>query len=212
MAISHPRLLPLMRFEECTFLLDPGVATARHARGRAGTSSQVRDALWFAKFETARLSVPDSATWQAWVNTQRGGLNLFLAWDVFRSEPLAYPAGVPEILAATWDGEASVTSLATPGEITLGGVPAGYQATAGDRIGLVQSGRYGYFEISASAVADGLGGLSVEVQPLVPEIFTTAAVAVLRRPLVALKLDWQSVSAPALNDPGPVSFSAAQVL
>jgi len=212
MTITHPRGLPLTRFDECSFVLDPGVAVARHGRGLAGTVSQVREPQWAVRFQTPRLSVMDAAKWQSWLNTQRGGLNRFLAWDVFRAEPFAYPAGVPAILAATWDGEATVSSLATAGVIAAAGLPAGYQATQGDRVGLVEGGRYGYFEISADAVANGSGAISLEIEPQVQAIFTSAAIVVLRRPLIMLQLDPASVSAPQTNDPGSISFNAAQVI
>lgn len=212
MAIVHPREMPHIPKVESTFTLDEGTVVSRHDEGRRGTVSQIRDPIWSAHLQTQPLDLGGRAEWQAWKNTLRGGLRSFLAWDVSRYEPRAYPNGVPEIIAGTWNGQGTVTSLATPGQIAASGTPAGFELMTGDRVGLIENGRYGYFDVSADATADGTGAITVEVEPLVSSLFTTAAVIVFRRPRLLMQMINGSFSAPGTAGLVPVSFDAVQVL
>ena len=212
MAITFPRELPFMPNVESTFELDPGTAVARHARGLAGTTSRVREPLWTVRFATEPLTIADKAAWQAWYNSLGGGLKLFLGWDVTRHQPLAYPNGVPTIIAGTWDGTASVTSLATPGQIAVTGAPAAFALRPGDRVGLVESGRYGFFEVAEAATANGSGAMAIPIQPLVQPLFTAAATAVLHRPRCKMMVMAGTFSCPGVGGLAPVSFQASQVL
>ncbi|QKV17859.1 hypothetical protein [Oricola thermophila] len=218
MTLTFPRQILNDRLAECTIDLDPGTEQAVHSRGRRATVSRVREPVWFGTFETPQLMDGDRIAWQSWGKSLRGGLRTFLAWDASRDLPLAYMSDgqMPDDGGSPWDGVATVSSLATPGQIDLTGVPAGYQATAGDRIGLEQEissrDRYGYFEIMEDATADGSGNLSVTVEPLVPSMFTTAAVAKLYRPLCEFRLVKDSFSAPSRVGYPAVSFQGVQVL
>ncbi|MDF1606950.1 hypothetical protein PZ897_02035 [Hoeflea sp. YIM 152468] len=212
MAIPSVRELPFISASQSTFSLDPGTSIARHGKGLAGTVSQIREAVWTMRLETPRLEHPVRNQWQAWHHTLRGGLRFFLAWDISRAEPRAYPNGVPEILAATWNGEGTVASLATPGQIDASGVPAGFQLMIGDRVGLVEGGRYGYFDVAEDATADGSGNISVTVEPLVQDVFTASAAVVFRRPKVKMQIVNGSFESTSTFDLTPVSFDAVQVI
>ena len=218
MTLTFPRPFPLTDFAECTIDLDPGMETSGHARGRRATVAQVREPVWFARFETPGLSSAGTIRWQAWLKSLRGPLRTFTAWDTKRTLPQAYWAAgeMPDDGGSPWDGIAVVTDLATPGEIALSGLPAGYQATAGDRIGLEETvstvDKYGYFELMEDATADGSGEITLTVEPLVPALFSTAAAARLFKPLCAFRLVKGSVSTANSVDLPPVSFQAVQVL
>lgn len=212
MAITYPRELPFTPEIESTLELDPGTAVALHGRGLAGTVSQVREPLWTAAYRTDPIGLDDRIEWQAWYNSLGGGLKLFLGWDVTRRQPRAYPNGVPEILSSSWDGTATVTSLSTPGQIAVSGAPANFALRPGDRVGLIEDGRYGYYEVAEAATASGSGAVSIPVLPFVQEIFSNAATAVLWRPRAKMRLIQGSFICPGTGGFAPVSFRAAQVL
>lgn len=215
MTITYPRTLPDASFSECTFDLNEGTVSARHAKGRASIVTQLNSPMWTAKFTTSEMDFARRETWKAWKSSLRGGVELFLAWDTSMPEPLAYPFGHPATLAATWDGTATVTAL-TATTVALAGLPAGYVATAGDRLGLVQSGRYGYFQILETVTMNGSGAgtvtVSPNVNPATSAIFTTAATAVLRRPLCLFQIDAETWSMPVDAILAQASFQATQVL
>lgn len=218
MTMADPRTIPLPEFVEATIELDHGVVQAAHAGGLQVTSSQIRDEAWFGRFETPRLQPAEMKLWQAWHKTLRGGLKRFVAYDSIRQLPEAYWAAgmMPDHGGSPWDGIATVTSLATPRQIALSGVPVAYQATAGDRIGLEQTissrDHYGYFEVVEDAVANGIGELSLSVEPLVQDAFTTAAIAKLYQPLCLFVIRRGSFQGSTRSDFPAVSFQATQVL
>lgn len=212
MAISYPRELFSYELPKCRFALDHGTSVARHAKGAAGTVSQNREPIWFAEFETQPMFREDRARWIAWLDTLNGGLKYFLAWDASQPQPLAYPDGVPSIISTAWDGTATVTSLSTPGVISVSGISAGHELSAGDKVGLVENGIYGLYRVTEDVTANGSGAVSIPVTPLVQGLFSTSATAVLYRPKAKFQIDQKSVSYDGGVDASPISFSAVQVL
>lgn len=212
MAITFPRELLSYALVDASFVLDRGVITARHHKGLAGTDSQVREPLWVLGFETPPMPLGERKAWSAWLNSITGPGRYFLAWDASLQQPLLYPDGVPSIIATTWDGTATVTGLGTAGAIAVSGVPAGFSLRDGDKVGLVQSGVYGLYEVNETCTASGATTMTVPVQPLVQPMFTTSATAVLYRPKAKFKLDPSSVEIDGSIHHSPVKFRAAQVL
>ena len=195
------------------FVLDPGVEQAVHGGGLAATASRVREPLWSARFDTGPVTQSERIAWLDWSDDLDGGLVPFLAPDTSLGLPQAYwSAGA---MPGGWSGAAVVTGLPTPSQVALSGLPANYQATKGDRIGLVETVggrvRHGYFRITANAAANAGGTMTATVRPFVPSLFTTAARAQLVRPVCALRLARGGFRAPAAIRP-TVSFSAVQVL
>ena len=103
---------PTSEFVDCTFTLVEAVSLARTASGKAVARVEYGDPYFTARFETAPLYRPERAAWLAWDASRRGGMVSFITHDLARSELLAYPAGVPEIIAETWNGEGTVATLA----------------------------------------------------------------------------------------------------
>jgi hypothetical protein len=212
MTISYPRDLLSYEMVTSNFTLDPGTVSSRHAKGAAGTVSQVREPVWFAEFETAPMFREARARWAAWLETLSGGLKHFTAWDASQPQPLAYPDGVPAIISASWDGEATVTSLSTAGVIAVSGAAANFELTDGDKVGLVEDGVYGLYRVIESVTVNGSGVAAIPVTPLVQEMFTTSATAVLYRPKAKFQLDTSSVSIAGGVTASPIAFAGAQVL
>lgn len=211
MAITFPRELPFYRFKECTFATVEGTALNRTANGRAISAVEQYDPWIQASFKTTPLFPAERKVWSAWKSSLRGGMKSFLAYDASRPEPIAYPKGVPEIIATTWDGTGIVTALSARAA-TVSGLPAGYQASAGDHVGFVLSGRYSVHTLTESDVANGSGIISVDFDPyIVQTLFTIGATAVFWRPKARFVLDPESWEESADIDFSPIGFVGLQV-
>ncbi|MAZ83126.1 MAG: hypothetical protein CME90_05895 [Hoeflea sp.] len=210
MSIIYPREMPYDTDTECTFELDPGTVQYPQGNGHPPMVTKIRDSLWSASFATVPLNLVERAEWQAWYNSLHGGLKKFLGWDITRHQPLGYPNGVPAIRDGTWDGTATVEDLGTPGLISVSGVPAGFILLPGDRVGLTEGERFGYFEISTKSVADPDGTMELPVHPWVSSVFSTAATAVLFRPRCRMAIISQSFSCPGVPGLARVSFQAVE--
>lgn len=210
MTITYPRDLPAGDLVECTFVLDDNV-TQSASRGLVINRTQVMDPVWRATIETGLMYREQEAIWSAWKKSLRG-LNGFIAYDRKRMAPFAYPgAKTPGDISSGWSGTATVTSIGLSGALGLSGLPATYQAKVGDRVGLEQSGRYGYFEVIEDSTATA-GALTVTVTPFLQSVFTTAATARLWRPKCKFSLissTWREVGK---AEPTAVSFEAVQIL
>lgn len=209
MAITYPRLFPIFQFEESTFTLDSGIVESRHSKGRVGTLSRVREPLWFARFNTGQIHRLLKTRWQSWF-TSLNGINDCLTYDHSKKELINYPNGVPQIIANTWNGTASVASLATPNQVNLVGLPSGIVFKDGDRLGLTQNNRYGYYQIIEDATSSA-GTVNLTVAPRInTSLFTTSAIAVCYRPLIRLRI--RSFDLSFDSGDSPITIEGVQVL
>lgn len=214
MAITFPRELPSYHMSECWIDLSENVSAVPSGKGNRINLSQINDPLWNGTFLTGILQTDVQAVWSAWRKSLRGGLKTFIAYDVRRKTPYAYPnAKVPADVEAGWDGLAGVTSLGLSGALGLSGLPASYQAKVGDRIGLTQNSNYGYYEVLEDATANLSGAMTVNVTPFLHTgLFTTSAVARLWQPRCQFIIDPSSWSEDGSKEPTPVSFRGYQKL
>ncbi|WP_029620609.1 hypothetical protein [Pseudorhizobium marinum] len=206
--------LPDDEVVECTFTMDEGVASSGYNRGKSFNLSQVADPVWRVSVETAPLDRADRQRWHAWKLSLRGGMNRFRCFDIGQMAPLAYEGvQTPQDIAPGWAGTATVTTLGLSGALTLGGVPASYIATAGDRVELSEGSFTALYEIVAPATATSGGALALSVAPFLhTSIFTTAAVARLWRPRALFIMDHTSWFHQVVANPTPAMFEGYQVL
>ena len=210
MVVTYPRDLHNYRLSTCTFTFNDGVSVSRTASGRAVSAVEHSDPYLGLKVQTPRLQISERHPWEAWKDSLRGGLKSFLAYDISRKEPLAYPNGVPQIVAGTWDGTGTLSDLDAH-LITATGAPTGFKMTAGDHIGLVEGGKYGVFRVTEDATATT--SIAVSVDPFIPStVFTTAATVVFWRPKAEFILLSSTWSNPVNTDFAPISFEAVQKL
>lgn len=206
--------LPALDLIECTFSISEGTASTGFNRGMAFNVTQVADPMWRVMIETGLLDRADRQTWHAWKLSLKGGINRFRAFDMGQMAPLAYEgAQAPAEIASGWAGTAAVTSVGLSGALGLSGVPAGYQASVGDRVELSQGAYTALYEIIAPAVATSGGALALTVAPLLHrDTFTTAAVARLWRPRALFIMDHTSWSHQVVANPTSATFEGYQVL
>lgn len=219
MAITYPRSLPgagNSRMSECWFDIVDNVSIQPSAKGSFVNLSQVNDPVWKGTFLTPILERNVRPVWSAWRKSLRGGLRLFIAYDVRHSRPIAYPAAnAPADISGGWDGTATVVAIA-PGadrqKLSLSALPTTYQFKVGDRIGLEQTSHYGYYEILED-VAAVAGAAIVTVAPFLHDtIFTTGAICRVWRPLCQFILDGTSWTEQGTVENTPISFSGIQRL
>lgn len=213
MTITFPRTLPNnARMTECWFDIIDDVGFAPSGRGTKLNLTQVNDPVWKGTFVTPILERDVRPIWSAWRKTLRGGLKTFIAYDVRNATPFAYPtAKVPTDVGGGWSGLATVTAIGAS-SISLSALPSTYQAKVGDRIGLEQSGFYGYYEIVEDVTASG-GVATVNVVPFIHTgIFTTSAVCRVWRPNCQFMIDPSSYSEMGTVENTPISFAGFQRL
>lgn len=199
------------RLAQSTFSFIEGVSLSRNTGGKVIAAVEYADPHLRASFETPRLTIPERHPWEAWKDSLRGGLNSFLAYDVSRAEPLAYPGGIPEILDASWNGQGIASSLSAH-VITASlqaAAPSDLTMTAGDHIGLIQSGRYWIGTVAETATASS-SSIAVAVNPAVPLNIFSAATVVFWRPRAEFILISSSWSNPVDMGFAPISFEAVQ--
>lgn len=206
--------LPIAETRECTFEIDDGTKSSPFNRGQAFNLTQVTDPVWWARIETPILSAAQRQQWSAWKHSLRGGFNRMRAYDTARRSPLAYPAATaPGQISTGWAGTGSASALGAGGALTVSGLPAGYKASVGDRVGIEQGGRYGYYSILAAATANAGGVISLSVAPFLHlEYFSVGATVRLWRPRALFIMDWSSWSLPERVEDTAASFQAYQVL
>lgn len=211
MTITYPRALPHHRLVDCTFSLVEPVSLSRGQGGRAVAAVEFADPYITATFETPPMSWRERSEWEAWRASLRGGLKSFITYDVSRSELAAYPDGVPEIIAETWNGQGAATTVAGY-QITASGVPNGFKLMPGDLIGL-QAGNplrrwVGFVSEEATA---GASTITVPVEPALPTtIFGIGATVVFYRPHAEFILLSDTWSCSKRDFLAPVSFEAVQ--
>lgn len=212
MAITYPRDLPSYDLAECSFNLDDNVSMSPSARGLVLNRTQTLDPVWRAVITSGLLQTDMRAIWSAWKKSL-GGLRPFVAYDLQHPMPRAYPtATAPGHISAGWNGTADVTALGAGGALSLAGLPSTYKAKAGDRIGIEQAGRYGYYEILEDKTALA-GAVTLTLAPFLhTTVFTTAATARLWRPKCQFVLDWNSWQETTVPEPTPITFQAVQLL
>lgn len=213
--LTFPRpLINNAHMSEAWIDLVDNVAFSASGNGTLLNMSQVNDPVWKGTFVTGILDVPTQAIWSAWRKSLRGGINCFIAYDVRKSVPIAYPNAIASTdILAGWNGTCSVTTLGDSGQLALAGLPANYQFKVGDRVGLEQNTNYGYYEVLEDIQANDTGDATVSTSPFLHTgTFTTDAICRVWRPLCQFMIDQSTWSEQGTRENTPVSFNGLQRL
>ena len=203
-----------------SFIIQRVDFAAPEASGRQG-GVQAGWPLWAVRYELDR-SDPDSADlWQAFFDRLRGRIRRFYAIDPTRRFPKLYRfgfGGLNRAVGGAFDGSAlgwSQTILANgDARITLTGLPAGLEISAGDRIGFrwdaAGAAVAGSFErrtmaravLPATAGAGGVAQIIAE-PPLNTSLVPAGAIAHLDNAAVVMQL------VPEDSELGPIASAGA---
>lgn len=190
MPITFPRAMPAgIGVSRCR--LEPNFVTvAPRTRGAELIEVEIGDAYWSVDLTFARKMPAEVLRLRTWFDSMRAGLGTFLCHDYARPRPLDYLlSGLPATKAGggAFDGSCDVDAV-TAHTITLSGLPDAMQFREGDYVGLVQSSRYGLFQVTVDQAANGSGVVTLDVLPAVNlNVFTADATAQVEKPVAEFK-------------------------
>ena len=213
--VTYPRALPPGRwFQSADFRLSD-LSVANTLQSGAIQVMDLGDPLWSATFKTCVMEAEDRQMWQAWAMSLRRGRK-FLAFDPEKEFPAAYGSavlGLTRAIGGAFDGSAALGAV-TATTVQLLGLPALYQAKAGDMLSFPWNGVRALHQLVEDAAANSSGIMTLSVEPPVrlnPAPAVSATVDLVR-PACVMLLKPGTFSAPASYDPQPVSFEAVQAI
>lgn len=196
MALTFPRAMPSGGVDSQAFRIDRVDRTSPTVQGRSGgiTLGLPR---WRMSLTLANTTADETEEWIAFVDSLRGSQRTFLAHDLSRPYPKAFPSGFDGLSRAgggAFDGSATSWSINTAGDVlTLSGLPANLPLNLRDSVGFRWTtgggARRALVRVVGPATASGAGtitGLSVE--PPLPGLVPGGAVAFLDRPDCVMRL------------------------
>lgn len=193
--------------------LDARVSATETLGGKHFVSQRGRP-KWVAEIEIPLMFRARSQLLSAWWHQQSVGLNTFTMTHPQQTFPVTYKdgfAGIDRAVGGAFDGTATVTALTT-NSISLSGLPADFALNQGDLVGLVESERYGLFEVAADVTGSASGLVTLSVQPFITtSVFTISATANFASPLVEMRVNPGSFDAQRTANAPPATFSARQV-
>lgn len=214
MTISYPRDLLANRIASCRIRPKRRVARAP-LRGGGVQAVELGPAVWEVEYETAPLSRARAAEWEAWLDTLRGGTQLFKARDPRRSYARAYPAGYGALTVSgsPFSGSGTLSAVSSGGAVvTLGALPVSFVLSVGDQLSVAFAGRQHFHRVSEGASANGSGAATVAIEPFLPAGYATGEAVLLVRPWFLASIDEDSVDVSGdVGGATRVSFSASQV-
>jgi len=184
-------------------------------RGGFLQKMEISEPRWQIAISTTNMSNNDLGALRAWWNSLEGGMNDFFIHDTARPIPANYETltGLAVSGGGAFDGTCNVVSYPTAKSISLDGLPDSFALKTGDYIGLEEGNNRSLHHILSDVTASVGGAVVVPVSPYVStNVFTTAAVARLDRPVIKVVPNVDSWSGSPQLFHGSASFSAMQVL
>lgn len=163
--------------------------------------------LWTGSFVSAAMKESDCVDLQAVLNSLKGVIEVFLAWDTRREYPKRYPTG-----AFTDSG--TVKEIGVDGlGLSLENLPAGFVISRGDRFDMIFGGKRYLLEAAESVTADGSGITALfDTNPPPPYGLEVAQDVEFKKPCCKMQVEPGSVS---YNEgeglTGTVSWNGIQV-
>lgn len=201
-------LADLLDIESVEFDVDRYDQVSGQGSGRL-ISAELMPPLWYATVTLNPAYFEDAEVIAAKFRRLSGPLGTFLLYDPRKLYPKNDPTGV--IIGAN---VITIVSIgADNDELTLGGFPAGYILSPGDKMSYTYGGSSrAFLEVSDYATADGAGQITVPVFPHVPLGTTAGIVVTFVKPSARMQLNakgWIPGKSSGLHTTGQ-SFRAIQ--
>lgn len=195
MALTYPlALLDLfdsLKVASSAFMLEHMQQISGAGTGQVITAD-LAPARWTAKFETVPMVHDEAEALMAALDSLGGGLRTFMAAPSTKLFPKNDPDGT--ILGAA---AVTVGSVTDSFNLSLAGLPAGYQLAQGDFVQIDYGSPASHYlgRLVTGATADGLGALGpVQIAPELPAGVLAGDAVVLKKPAAKFKLDAGSVA------------------
>lgn len=128
---------------------------------------EVSAPLWEVSIEIDRMSEESSGRWKVLLLSLRGRTNQLALWDVARPEPRGTMRGAMMLGADVTQG-ATTLPIVAAGEVTK-------TLVQGDWLGIGSGITQQIVMVSADAISDGAGGISVAIEPPLRNAFLSGA-------------------------------------
>lgn len=144
----------------------------------AGYSDEIAPPYWDVRIESSLLTRRTAryADWTSFIDNLRGSKRTALLYDSDLQYPQGYAnfAGLVRHAGGSFDGTAPIDVRTSQYEFDLSTLPDNFVLTRGDYVSFVKTGspsRYFLCRLQADAVANGLGTVTIRVEPKVPALF-----------------------------------------
>ena len=180
MALTFP--LPITQFfnllpiEQISFDCPEQNQESQTGKGER-MSAELAPMLWTAEIKLGPMMMAETAQIDTLLDVLRAAGRMFFAYDPRRRFPLADPTG--SILGAA---APVIASMPNARDLTISGLPAGYQLSAGDYLAFDYGGRRALHRLVSGGVAS-VGGVTpvMEVTPAIrPGAALSAPVGLIR--------------------------------
>lgn len=194
MAITFPLAMPNAGVGRQKFEIQRNDFVSPESSGRIGGVT-AGSPLWTATWTLGTVSEGRSDEWRAFVSLLRGSQRQFFGRDFARPRPRAYGplVGMTRATGGAFDGSVAIWAIEGTGTaLTLTGLPAGFLLSWGDYVsfrwttGGLQ--RRALVRAMENRQADAYGSVSVTVEPSVPNVVPSTAVAWLDQPDCLMRL------------------------
>lgn len=206
----------VLPFNSGTFKLLYGISKAPN-RGAKQQVVELAPSLWQMSFSTPQIYYDEAIELQTWLEMLQGGLKLFKAYHPHLTYPLNYRngfAGLSRAGGGSFDGTCTVTDFAeTLDSLTVGGLPTGFSLRLGDMISMPFEDTQILHRITAPAIANGFGAVTLPIVPPLPISFAASpeVAATFFKPWCYATVDADSIDGPLSEGQlGSVSFSAVE--
>jgi hypothetical protein len=187
-------------------------------RGGEVLSIGLAPQLWQMTFATDTLAWADANAILTWLETREGGQFLIKAWHPQLRFPQKYRGGFGGLMrgggGGPFDGTCTITGVAqTLRGLTLAGLPSGFAISMGDMISFPFGAGQLLRRVTAPAVADGFGAVTIPVTPVLPfpmVVTTPATVATFFKPWCLAAVQADSIDGPMDGNTGTIVFSATE--
>jgi hypothetical protein len=205
--INGMPVMPIAPYETAHMRV-PNLAQFTAADDGTGIETELADPRWLLDIVTAPLDYHDHMRMEGWTGRVRTiSAGRFYGFDPRRRRPRAYSQDV--VPPAPTLGAAIPAN--PPRLVTLAGLPAGYQLSAGDHIGYTASNNVrSVHRLVADATANGAGVAIVSVLPRILLAAPAGSAVSLDRPLVLMHMLPGSIETP-INQVGTVAFKAVSI-
>ena len=221
MALTFPRAMPTAPLDDMGFELLRVDAEAPELSG-AGGGVSLGEPLWRMQAAIANTDRDETDEIVAFIDSLRGAQRLFYGYDVTRPLPKMYPggfAGLDRAGGGAFDGTATSWAVNTDRDLLqLNNLPAGLDLRLRDYVGFTWATggaqRRSLHRYIEAGVANGSGGHARNIEPPVPTLVPSGAVATLLNPTCLMRQVTRETSLGARDVLHSTSgrFTAIQVL